>query len=123
MGIKKIFLCSRHRKGFALIGALVALLILMIALFSLAGVVISTTMLLSHSFDRETAASMAAEKLDELETNYDAIASGGSSMGKFILAWSVTEATDVKTVEMTVNWNGVLGERVISMEREYAKLQ
>lgn len=113
----------RARKGFSLVEVLVALVILMIALLALAGVVFSTTMLLSHSFDRETAISMAAEKLDELEAGYDEIASGNDSAGKFMLEWSVTEATDVKTVEMTVRWNGVLGERSVSMEREYAKLQ
>jgi hypothetical protein len=96
---------------------------LAIALFAIAGVVVSTTMLMAHTMERETAVSLAGEKLDDLEMDYDEIANGSDNVGNFDVEWTVSELNDVKTVEVSVTWNGVLGTRSVLMEREYAKFE
>lgn len=113
----------RQLKGFTLVEALLALLILSIALLAIASLVIATTKLMSHSFDRETATSFAAERLDNMEKDYDEIINGAENIGKFSLVWTVANVSDVKTVEITVSWGGAAGPNSIVMEREYAKLE
>jgi prepilin-type N-terminal cleavage/methylation domain-containing protein len=115
--------CAKQQKAFTLVEVLIALVILAIALLALAGVVISTTMLLSHSIDREKAVSLAGEKLDELEGEYDDIVDSTDTIGKFIRTWTVTEISGIKTVNLTMTWPGIIGERSLTMEREYAELQ
>ena len=99
------------------------MVILAIALFALAGVVVSTTMLMAHTMERETAVSLAGEKLDDLEQDYEDIANGSDNVDKYTREWVVNELNDVKTVEVSVTWNGVLGTRSVLMEREYAKFE
>ncbi len=99
------------------------MVILAIALFAIAGVVVSTTILMSHSMERETAVSLAGEKLDDLEQDYEEIGNGSHNIDKYTIEWTVSELNDVKTVGVSVTWNGVLGTRSVSMEREYAKFE
>ncbi len=99
------------------------MVILAIALFAIAGVVVSTTMLMAHTMERETAVSLAGEKLDDLEQDYEDIANGSDNVDKYTREWVVNELNDVKTVEVSVTWNGVLGTRSVLMEREYAKFE
>ena len=118
-----LFRLAKQRKGFSLVEVLIAMVILAIALMAIAGVVLSTTMLMAHSMERETAFSLAGEKLDDLEQDYDDIVNGSDNVGKFARQWTVSELNDVKTVEISVTWNGVVGTRSVSMEREYAKFE
>jgi len=118
-----LFRLAKQRKGFSLVEVLIAMVILAIALFAIAGVVVSTTMLMAHSMERETAVSLAGEKLDDLEQDYDDITDGSDNIDKYTRGWTVSELNDVKTVEVSVTWNGVLGTRSVSMEREYAKFE
>ncbi len=99
------------------------MVVLAIALFAIAGVVVSTTMLMAHTMERETAVSLAGEKLDDLEQDYEDIANGSDNVDKYTREWVVNELNDVKTVEVSVTWNGVLGTRSVLMEREYAKFE
>lgn len=113
------------QKGFTLVEVLIAMMILAIALLALAAVVVSSTMLLSHSVDRETAVSLAIGKLDDLEgLDYDDIVNGSEQVGdKFTLSWVVSEDTakGIKDVTVNATWRGVLGERTVDAEREYGK--
>lgn len=118
-----LFRLAKQRKGFSLVEVLIAMVILAIALMAIAGVVVSTTMLMAHSMERETAVSLAGEKLDDLEMDYDDISNGSDSVDKYSREWTVSELNNVKTVEMSVTWNGVLGTRSVIMEREYAKFE
>lgn len=118
-----LFRLAKQRKGFSLVEVLVAMVILAIALFAIAGVVVSTTMLMAHTMERETAVSLAGEKLDDLEQDYEDIANGSDNVDKYTREWVVNELNDVKTVEVSVTWNGVLGTRSVLMEREYAKFE
>lgn len=115
----------KKKKGFSLVEVLIAMMILSIALLSLAAVVISTTMLLSHSVDRETAIGLVVGKLDGLEgLDYGDIVSGSEQVGeKYTLSWVVSEDTakEIKTVTANATWRGVLGERTVEAEREYGK--
>jgi prepilin-type N-terminal cleavage/methylation domain-containing protein len=118
-----LFRLAKQRKGFSLVEVLIAMVILAIALFAIAGVVVSTTMLMAHTMERETAVSLAGEKLDDLEQDYEDIANGSDNVDKYTREWVVNELNDVKTVEVSVTWNGVLGTRSVLMEREYAKFE
>ncbi len=97
------------------------MVILAIALLALAGVVVSTTMLMAHTIDKENAVNLGAEKLETLEADYDGIVDSADVVGKFprkfTRTWSVDSETGGKTVNMTVQWNGILGSREVTLER------
>jgi prepilin-type N-terminal cleavage/methylation domain-containing protein len=122
--MKRMLLLRRvkQQKAFTLVEVLIALVILAIALLALAGVVMSTTMLLSHTIDREQAVNLAVEKLEELEgVDYDTELVDSSDQpyeGKFSRVWDVTDVTGGKNVELTVTWEGIVGNKEITMERE-----
>jgi len=112
--------CVRRQNAFTLVEVLIALVILAIALLALAGVVMSTTMLLSHTIDREQAVNLAVEKLEELEgVDYDTeLVDSSDQYDKYAVVWEVTDVTGGKNVELTVTWEGIVGNKEITMERE-----
>ncbi len=112
-----LFRLAKQRKGFSLVEVLIAMVILAIALLALAGVVVSTTMLMAHTIDKENAVNLGAEKLETLEADYDGIVDSADVVGKFTRTWSVDSETGGKTVNMTVQWNGILGSREVTLER------
>lgn len=59
--------CRVRRSGFSLSETIIALLILSIALFAVAGVPIMSTKMALHSIRREQAVFLAVHELDELE--------------------------------------------------------
>ena len=93
------------------------MVVLAIALFALAGVVVSTTMLMAHTIDKENAVNLGVEMLETLEADYDGIVNSADAVGKFTRTWSVDSDTGGKTVNMVVQWNGILGSREITFER------
>ncbi|MDN5335843.1 MAG: hypothetical protein PWR02_869 [Synergistales bacterium] len=112
--------CVRQQNAFTLVEVLIALVILAIALLALAGVVMSTTMLLSHTIDREQAVNLAVEKLEELEgVDYDTeLVDSSDQYDKYAVVWEVTDVTGGKNVELTVTWEGIVGNKEITMQRE-----
>jgi prepilin-type N-terminal cleavage/methylation domain-containing protein len=120
--MKRMLLLRRvkQQKAFTLVEVLIALVILAIALLALAGVVMSTTMLLSHTIDREQAVNLAVEKLEELEgVDYDTeLVDSSDQYDKYAVVWDVTDVTGGKNVELTVTWEGIVGNKEITMERE-----
>ncbi|MDD5515797.1 MAG: prepilin-type N-terminal cleavage/methylation domain-containing protein, partial [Synergistales bacterium] len=84
-----MFRFAKQRKGFSLVEVLIAMVILAIALLALAGVVVSTTMLMAHTIDKEKAVNLGAEKLETLEADYDGIVDSADAVGKFTRTWSV----------------------------------
>jgi prepilin-type N-terminal cleavage/methylation domain-containing protein len=112
--------CAKQQKAFTLVEVLIALVILAIALLALAGVVMSTTMLLSHTIDREQAVNLAVGKLEELEgVDYDTeLVDSSDQYDKYAVVWDVTDVTGGKKVELTVSWEGIVGNKEITMERE-----
>ena len=95
------------------------MVILAIALFALAGVVVSTTMLMAHTIDKEKAVNLGVEMLETLEADYGNIEDGSYTPddSKFTLTWEEEDVTGGKNITMVVQWNGILGSREITLER------
>lgn len=108
----------RKQKAFTLTEVLVALVILIIALFSIAMVAISTTRNLASTLEREKAVFLAGQRLETLEgTTFDSIASGTQTQGPFTITWVVLDGTISKDVAVTVAWQGVNGPKTVTMSR------
>jgi len=114
-----LFRLAKQRKGFSLVEVLIAMVILAIALFALAGVVVSTTMLMAHTIDKEKAVNLGVEMLETLEADYGNIEDGSYTPddSKFTLTWEEEDVTGGKNITMVVQWNGILGSREITLER------
>ncbi len=114
---------DRRQKAFSLVEVLVALLILAIALLALASVVISTTMLLSHTIDSEEAVNVGVAMLEEIEgLDYGDIVDSSDEVGKYVIEWIVTEKTSEKDVDLTVKWDGILGSKSVELKRTISEL-
>jgi len=108
------------RRGFSLIEALVALVLLLVALIPMAAVPAATSRLYIASAAREQAALLAVQKLDELEskdfssvdlgeTGPDSFHSDTSNPG-YAIKWYVTNTvsgtrTVKKQIDLVVTWN------------------
>jgi len=108
------------RRGFSLIEALVALVLLVVALIPMAAVPAATSRLYIASAAREQAALLAVQKLDELEskdfssvdlgaTGPDSFHSDTSNPG-YAIKWYVTNTvsgtrTVKKQIDLIVTWN------------------
>ena len=113
---------SKRIRGFSLVEVLIALLVLMIALLALAGVVVSTTMVMAHTIDKEKAVSLGVETLDFLEAHYCGCDPEGEVPGqpgeddrKFNCLSDFDKTT--RTITVVVQWDGVLGSREVTLER------
>jgi len=101
---------------------LIAMVILTIALLALAGVVVSTTMVMAHTIDKEKAVNLGVETLDTLEAHYcgcdpeaEEPEPPGERSGKFNCQSDFDETNRMITV--VVQWDGVLGSREVTLER------
>jgi len=96
------------RRGFSLIEALVALVLLVVALIPMAAVPAATSKLYVASAAREQAALLAVQKLDELEAKKLSELSGGSqTTGGYKIDWTVGDVVDQqREVTVTVTWGG-----------------
>jgi len=113
----------KRQKAFSLVEVLIALVILAIALLALASVVVSTTMLLSHTIDSEEAVNVGVAMLEEIEgLHYDDIVDSSDEMGKYVIEWTVTENTNDKDVDLTVYWDGILGSKSVELKRTISGL-
>ena len=96
------------RRGFSLIEALVALMLLAVALIPMAALPAATSRLYMASAAREQAALLAVQKLDELESEKfnDLSGEGSQTIGGYSIAWTVGNAVDQKKkVRVSVTWN------------------
>jgi len=115
----------KRQKAFTLIEVLISLVILSIALLALAGVVVSTTMLLSHTIDSEEAVNVGVKKLDEIEGLIYAGEdpdSADHADGKYTFVWVLTENTNDKDVDLTVEWDGIIGSKSVKLKRTISEL-
>jgi len=108
------------KRGFSMVEALVALMLLTVALIPMAALPAATSRLYAVSAAREQAALLAVQKLDELEskdfdsadlgeTGPDSFNSDTSNPG-YAIRWYVTNITSnskvvKKQIDMTVTWN------------------
>ena len=95
------------RRGFSLIEALVALMLLAVALIPMAALPAATSRLYAASAAREQAALLAVQKLDELESkNFSDLSGGSQTVGGYKMTWTVGEAVDQqRKVWVSVTWN------------------
>ena len=96
------------RRGFSLIEALVALMLLLVALIHMAALPVAASRLYMASAAREKAALLAVLKLDELESKKfnDLSGEGSQTIGGYKMVWTVGEAVDQqKEVRVSVTWN------------------
>lgn len=95
------------RRGFSLIEALVALMLLTVALIPMAALPAATSRLYAASAAREQAALLAVQKLDELESKkFNDLSDGSQTIGGYRIAWTVGEAVDQqREVKVSVAWN------------------
>lgn len=95
------------RRGFSLIEALVALMLLAVALIPMAALPAATSRLYMASAAREQAALLAVQKLDELESKkFNDLSGGSQAIGGYSMVWTVGEAVDQqKEVRVSVTWN------------------
>ena len=95
------------RRGFSLIEALVALMLLLVALIPMAALPVAASRLYMASAAREQAALLAVQKLGEREEKKINDLSGGSqTIGGYSMVWTVGEAVDQqKEVRVSVTWN------------------
>jgi prepilin-type N-terminal cleavage/methylation domain-containing protein len=95
------------RRGFSLVEALVALVLLLVALIPLAALPAATSRLYIASAAREQAALLAVQKMDELEAKKLSELSGGSqTTGGYTIDWTVGgEVDQKKEVKVIVTWN------------------
>ncbi|NLW36544.1 MAG: prepilin-type N-terminal cleavage/methylation domain-containing protein [Syntrophorhabdus aromaticivorans] len=121
-----LFRLAKQRKGFSLVEVLIAMVILAIALMALAGVVVSTTMLMAHTIDKENAVNLGVEMLETLEAmnfegenieDFSYTPDDDSDDSKFSPTWEVENLTGGKNITMVVQWNGILGSREVTLER------
>ena len=95
------------RRGFSLIEALVALMLLTVALIPMAALPAATSRLYAASAAREQAALLAVQKLDELESKkFNDLSGGSQTIGGYRIDWTVGEAVDQqRKVKVSVAWN------------------
>jgi len=100
------------RRGFSLVEALVALVLLLVALIPMAALPAATSRLYIASAAREQAALLAVQKMDELESKKLNDLSGGSqTTGGYKVDWTVGDIVNQqREVTVTVTWGDGRGK-------------
>lgn len=110
-----------RRKAFSLVETLIALVILAIALLALATVPIAATRMLTHGIWRERALAVAMAKIEEVEAVLRDGPNPPVSSNEGGFAWERTvkrNGPDSFSVEVKVNWDGVMGRGDLSLSRD-----
>ncbi|MDO9508230.1 MAG: prepilin-type N-terminal cleavage/methylation domain-containing protein [Thermovirgaceae bacterium] len=107
----------KKKTGFSLVETLLALVLLAVAVLSLALVPIATTKLFVHTADHERAILLATSLLERIESGENVGTSGTD--GKF--TWAVTSTPEAGTggdiVTVQISWTSATGSRSSQMER------
>lgn len=95
------------QRGFSMVEALVALMLLTVALIPMAALPAATSRLYAASAAREQAALLAVQKLDELESKkFNDLSSGSQTIDGYRIDWSVGEAVNQqRKIRVSVAWN------------------
>jgi prepilin-type N-terminal cleavage/methylation domain-containing protein len=99
------------RRGFSLVEALVALVLLLVALIPMAALPAATSRLYIASAAREQAALLAVQKLEELEAKELVTVESSDILDGYKVAWTVgTPVNELREVKVTVTWGGGRGK-------------
>lgn len=99
---------DRDRAGFSLVEVMIALVILTIGVLGLAATtmyVVRQTTLAEITTERSAAVQSVIEELRA--TEYDQVASGSESVGRFDVSWTVTTGNRTKLVEIITTGPGL----------------
>lgn len=114
---KTILSLSGKGSGFSLVETVLALVLLAVAILTLALVPIVTTKLFVHTADHERTTLLATALLERIESGEDVGTSGAD--GKF--TWVRTSTADAGTggtiENIQVSWSSSTGNRSLQMER------
>ena len=117
----------RKREGFSLVEIVIGLVLLAVALLSIASSFTSSTKLMVHAVDREKATLIASEILDLIEAHdysdlsYDSLSSDIHIPPTYSVTWTDSDNGDSKTIELTVSWEGVGKVNAVTMERDISR--
>ena len=114
--------CKSLRRGFALVETVISLLILAVAILSIAMVPIMSSKMALQTVKKEQAMTLAYSGLDFLESvpPDEEIASGDMASGDFLVSYAKPEydaASDDYRAVVTVRWHGVTGSSQLVLER------
>ena len=101
------------KKAFALVEALIALLILTIALFSLAAAVLLSHSLALRTLQQEGAYRAGLEALETLEAGGTPVA----GVAPFTLSTASADTAEGRRLIVRVTWESPVGSREISLDR------
>lgn len=110
------------RRGFALVETVISLLILAVAILSIAMVPIMSSKMAIQTVKKEQAMTLAYSGLDFLESvpPDEEIASSDMASGDFLVSYAKPEydaASDDYRAVVTVRWQGVTGSSQLVLER------
>ncbi len=113
----------KRKAGFGLVEVLIALVLLVIALFAIASTFIVSSQLMVHTYEKEKAVMLGSERLDVLEAgDYDTIVTSSDQAGIYTRSWAVSEDSHSKNVTMIVTWDGVLRDNSsFTIQREISE--
>ena len=116
-----------RREGFSLVEVLIGLVLLAVALLSIASSFTSSTKVMIHSIDTEKATLIASEILDKIEAqeysdlSYGSLSSDIDIPSAYSVTWTDTDNGDSKTIQLTISWNGVGKVNAVNMERDISR--
>ena len=113
--------CRVRRSGFSLSETIIALLILSIALFAVAGVPIMSTKMALHSIRREQAVFLAVHELDELEAEKSNSLTRSRREASDFPGFFLESQKRNGRGEVVVEWSGLAGQRSLTMERPLSR--
>ncbi len=109
------------RGAFALTETVIALLILSIALLSMALVPLMTSKLALQTVQRERAMTLGYNGLELLEAKpFATVVSSSDAFGEFSVTYS--KPANANTAKVTVAWKGITGASSIEFERRLSRV-
>ena len=131
----------KKSKGMSLVEILIAVFLLSVALLAIASSFASSTSLMAHTVDREKATLLAVEIMDyigsqidtdqtddwglsydDLEDSLENPESMDVPNNFTVLPWSLSSEDHLRTVNLTITWDGVGQNNSVVIERAFSPI-
>jgi len=131
----------KKSKGMSLVEILIAVFLLSVALLAIASSFASSTSLMAHTVDREKATLLAVEIMDyigsQIDTDqtddwglsYDDLKDSLENPESMdvpnnftVLPWSLSSEDHLRTVNLTITWDGVGQNNSVVIERAFSPI-